>query len=425
MMQSPLNYVTLATTPPPSSCRRLPYRAVVKLRGHLKPLGQQSVVPREVEVVESFPDPETFYRNYVHPRRPVLFRRAQQHAPALKLWSQDSYLKEMYGNVDVLYEPKRESRLNDPRRMRLDDFLQYYNNTDMYVVSQTPTAMLREVYAPRCLLCGSISRSIEESNIWISSGSTRSMLHHDSDNIINCLISGGEKQWLLLDTSFKKVGLGFKWTEEGWIASDSSPVDPDHVNLLNFPGFQHVPWERATVQPGDCIYLPAQYLHQVRTDSTRSVALSVMFLKEEVYPHDNKGCDLPLPPPNTTMATLNFTWMYNGSGPVLMGYISPHVLRADLISSIREHAVDSSETVPYKVARGILEKVEPDTAVADILKALGVTETSGLSVASVQKLTANELKALAFMIDLPHDAVNEPPDMLGFDEHAWPPTKNG
>ena len=80
--------------------------------------------------------------------------------------------------------------------------------------------------------------------------------------------------------------------------------------------------------------------------------------------------------------------MYNGSGPVLMGYISPHVLRADLISSIREHAVDSSETVPYKVARGILEKVEPDTAVADILKALGVTETSGLSVASVQKLTA-------------------------------------
>eukprot|EP00729_Bicosta_minor_P008959 gene8959-12183_t len=313
MMQSPLNYVTLATTPPPSSCRRLPYRAVVKLRGHLKPLGQQSVVPREVEVVESFPDPETFYRNYVHPRRPVLFRRAQQHAPALKLWSQDSYLKEMYGNVDVLYEPKRESRLNDPRRMRLDDFLQYYNNTDM---------------------------SIEESNIWISSGSTRSMLHHDSDNIINCLISGGEKQWLLLDTSFKKVGLGFKWTEEGWIASDSSPVDPDHVNLLNFPGFQHV------------------------------------------------SCDLPLPPPNTTMATLNFTWMYNGSGPVLMGYISPHVLRADLISSIREHAVDSSETVPYKVARGILEKVEPDTAVADILKALGVTETSGLSVASVQKLTA-------------------------------------
>lgn len=35
------------------------------------------------------------------------------------------------------YEPKRESRLNDPRRMRLDDFLQYYNNTDMYVTLMT------------------------------------------------------------------------------------------------------------------------------------------------------------------------------------------------------------------------------------------------------------------------------------------------
>ena len=66
------------------------------------------------------------------------------------------------------------------------------------------------------------------------------MLHHDSDNIINCLISGGEKRWLLLDTSFKKVGLGFKWAKQGWIASDSSPVDPDRVDLLNYPGFQHV-----------------------------------------------------------------------------------------------------------------------------------------------------------------------------------------
>ena len=53
--------------------------------------------------------------------------------------------------------------------MRLRDFLQLYNKTDMYVVSQTPTAMLHEVYAPQCLLCGSLSRSIEETNIWMSS----------------------------------------------------------------------------------------------------------------------------------------------------------------------------------------------------------------------------------------------------------------
>lgn len=79
------------------------------------------------------------------------------------------FQQEKYGDVDVLYEPKRESRLNDPRRMRLRDFLQLYNTTDMYVVSQTPTAMLHEVYAPQCLLCGSLSRSIEETNIWISS----------------------------------------------------------------------------------------------------------------------------------------------------------------------------------------------------------------------------------------------------------------
>ena len=37
----------------------------------------------------------------------------------------------------------------------------------------------------------------------------------------------------------------------------------------------------------------------------------------------------------------------------------------------------------------------------------------------------NELKALAFMIDQPHDAFEESPELLGFDERAWPPEQEG
>ena len=122
---------------------------------------------------------------------------------------------------------------------------------------------------------------------------------------------------------------------------------------------------------------------------------------------------------------LNFTWTYNGSGPVLMGYISPHVLRANLISSIYEHAVDGSSSVSYEVAYRIVAGVLPDTPVHQILNALHVTRDGGLSVASAKALSMSELKALAFMIDNPHDAVQESPELLGFDEHAWPPGKEG
>ena len=149
------------------------------------------------------------------------------------------------------------------------------------------------------------------------------MIHHDSDNIINCLIDGGEKKWLLLPTEFKHAGLGFQWTAAGgFIGSDASPVDPNRLDLRQFPAFQHVPWESVTMQPGDCLYLPAQYLHQVRTDHHRSMALSIMFLKEASFPYDAEGCDQPLPPMGTTtMDKLDFMWRYEGSGPVLMGYI--------------------------------------------------------------------------------------------------------
>lgn len=281
---------------------------------------------------------------------------------------------------------------------------------------------------------------------------TRSMLHHDSDNIINCLIAGGEKHWLLLDTSFKHVGLGFKWAEEGWIASDSSPVDPDYVDLRQYPAFQHLPWRRATQKPGDCIYLPAQYLHQVRTAAERSVALSVMFLKEEMFPHDNDGCEnvaagsnpgyqdtggatwngmgTPAVPP-TTMAALNFTWTYNGSGPVLMGYISPHALRRDLIASVVEHAADGATALSYERSRTILEAIKPDMPVKNLLEALHATppndqdaQGQGLSLQVINDLTVDELKALAFMIDVPHDAYTESKDLLGFNEDSWPPARH-
>ena len=39
--------------------------------------------------------------------------------------------------------------------------------------------------------------------------------------------------------------------------SGFSKIDPNKINLLEYPNVAKVPWTYATLMPGDCIYIPA------------------------------------------------------------------------------------------------------------------------------------------------------------------------
>ena len=47
---------------------------------------------------------------------------------------------------------------------------------------------------------------------------------------------------------------------------DYSAVDVDRVDLHTYPGLEHVPWVKADVGPGDCLYIPVNWFHQVSSD---------------------------------------------------------------------------------------------------------------------------------------------------------------
>jgi len=44
--------------------------------------------------------------------------------------------------------------------------------------------------------------------------------------------------------------------------SGFSEIDPNKINLLEYPNVAKVPWTYATLMPGDCIYIPAGIIIQ-------------------------------------------------------------------------------------------------------------------------------------------------------------------
>ena len=117
--------------------------------GHLKPLGHQRPADGPVKEYVDVLRPESFWEEHVSKGIPLVFRQGIGHSPALSLWT-DDYLRENYGDLDVLIELKEENRTHSARRMSIKKFLSSYKQEDVYIVSVLPDPMRREVQVTNC-----------------------------------------------------------------------------------------------------------------------------------------------------------------------------------------------------------------------------------------------------------------------------------
>ena len=60
---------------------------------------------------------------------------------------------------------------------------------------------LHFIQVPYCLLCGSFLDYIHETNFWMSSGGTRSVIHYDADHNLHCLVSG-RKDFIMIERKY-------------------------------------------------------------------------------------------------------------------------------------------------------------------------------------------------------------------------------
>ena len=179
-----------------------------KLRkGHGEPIGSHRPSDGEIDILTSFPSPHNFWNKYVSIGKPCLFRGAAVQYPAIIKWTND-YLIENYGDLEVKLEHKYEKGetpigTKGVGRDTIRSFLESYLNEPKYIVSQLPDPMSKEIYVLPFLTCGSFKERLLEANLWLSSGGTKSLLHKDADNAINCLLNG-TKEWLLIHPKYTK-----------------------------------------------------------------------------------------------------------------------------------------------------------------------------------------------------------------------------
>jgi len=242
------------------------------LPGHMKPLGEQHESMGHIEVIEDIPSPQSFFNDYIKASKPVVFKNAAKQMAAYKLWT-DEYLMERFGDVVVdVEEGKKENRSLAMWNWKFKDFLNTYKTSDVYMVHSLPKQMRNDLRLFPSLSCGGFTNVLTDVIMWFSSGGTKSVLHNDHIDNINCLFSGTKTLYMV----------DYKYREH--VVFDSpqgafSNVDVDAVDVKKYPGLTKAPWWRADMQAGDCLFIPSRWFHQVRsfTDNNKNMAVNVWF----------------------------------------------------------------------------------------------------------------------------------------------------
>uniref|UniRef100_A0A1I8JJ34 EF-hand domain-containing protein n=1 Tax=Macrostomum lignano TaxID=282301 RepID=A0A1I8JJ34_9PLAT len=194
--------------------------------GHLKPFGQQGPL-HPIDSVDGFITPEEFLTNYRN--RPLLFRGGAKVSPAFEKWT-DAYLSENTpprpaGDVFIEHN-KKENRSQRYSYIHFKKFLSIYNTSDIYMVSEVPSFLLKDLVVPFPLQCKYFVQGGLDTHVaWFSSGGTSSVIHYDDYENVNCLLRGRKTLVFLNTTRYaSQVNSIIDKDDRGYSSADSDAV---------------------------------------------------------------------------------------------------------------------------------------------------------------------------------------------------------
>lgn len=268
--------------------------------GHGKPFGFGRPF-QLVDELDSFPDPKTFYEDYIAAYKPVKIRNGAKVSKAFMKWTDDYFLtlNEPKDHTVSVETKKKEDRRQHVESMPFVEFVRQYNTTGIYMVNPVPFFIGDDVTLPCSLQCKDIIKSTLVENImWFSSGGTKSVVHTDSVDNFNCLYRG-EKTFVMVDPTKYGDKVDMDHPEGSY-----SGIDVDYMDYTKYPDLADVEYYHVNLTAGDCLYLPYKWIHQVRSYNS-NIAVNVWWdhykNKEVDWNNCNKECD-----PTVTFMRIQF-----------------------------------------------------------------------------------------------------------------------
>lgn len=225
---------------------------------------------RPVECIDA-PTRERFARAYEASATPVVLRGVASSWPATERWSLDRLARE-HGDLRVLAARlDRGAVAMDARRglahapVTLGVFLEGLREgaRDWYVstpLAGLPPALARD--APLPPYCD--GASWHDGNLWIGAEGTVSGLHFDVADNFHAVVSGGKR--FVLAPPRQSASLYPNGPLHG--VPNGARVDLEHPDFERFPRVRDARPVVAELGPGDMLYIPRLWWHQVRTLGT-------------------------------------------------------------------------------------------------------------------------------------------------------------
>ncbi len=235
-------------------------------------------------------DRTEFFERYYAGNRPVVLTDVARDWPALSLWKDPAYFSDKFGDdvIDVCM-----GRDGDPhcdrnfaqhtRKMTMREYCEWVTSTeesnDGYLISNNRLLenenffrLLDDVIPPTRYVDPKRFRTFM--SFWFGPGGTKTPLHHDGNNILFCQVVG-EKEFFLVSP----WETGLMQSAQGFYAPRSVPTDQTEEGVRPADeSFPH-PSIRIVLRPGEALFLPVGWWHQVRALS-RSVSLSFLNFHE-------------------------------------------------------------------------------------------------------------------------------------------------
>lgn len=109
--------------------------------GHNQPFGSGRP-SHPIDEVDGFPDPLSFFQNYVFASKPLKMTNAASISPAFSLWTDDYLMSvEIPPDTDSMVTvetKKKENRTAKVIALDFKEFLKIYNDSNFYMVHEVP-----------------------------------------------------------------------------------------------------------------------------------------------------------------------------------------------------------------------------------------------------------------------------------------------